>query len=157
MKHSLCRLSFRQPSSYCSTHTFSLSCSLAEANRRVHAIHSQSQPAATPPPTVIGPTFSDIQREFQRKETSNMTPIQVNYQRVNFTCGVPQGSILDPLLFSIYLLLPGHIFQKHCFNFHVFADDTQLYVPIKHGDTGKCSQTLQLRASATLFYLSPFL
>ncbi|XP_028447150.1 formin-like protein 7 [Perca flavescens] len=45
----------------------SLSCSPVEANRRVHAIHSQLKPQATPPPSVIGPTFSDIQREFQRK------------------------------------------------------------------------------------------
>ncbi|XP_042350000.1 uncharacterized protein LOC121948667 [Plectropomus leopardus] len=70
------------PSSYCSTHTFSLSRSPAEANRRVRAIHGQSQPAATeatPPPSVIGPSFSDIQREFQRKESraaSNMMPLQ---------------------------------------------------------------------------------
>ncbi|XP_074484104.1 uncharacterized protein LOC141763567 [Sebastes fasciatus] len=68
--------------SYCSVHTFSLSCSPVEANRRVHAIHSQSLPPATPPPSAIGPSFSDIQREFQRKEVvsascgSNMTPLQ---------------------------------------------------------------------------------
>ncbi|TKS66770.1 hypothetical protein D9C73_001907 [Collichthys lucidus] len=65
----------QQLSSYSCTHTFSLSCSPAEANRRIHAINSQSQPAAatepeaTPHPSVIGPLFSDIQREFQRTET----------------------------------------------------------------------------------------
>ncbi|XP_068457611.1 coiled-coil domain-containing protein 141 isoform X2 [Clinocottus analis] len=71
-------------SSYRSSHSFSLSCSPVEPNRRVHAINSQSQPAATvpqatPPPYVIGPTFSDIQREFQKKEkrvVSNMTTLQ---------------------------------------------------------------------------------
>ncbi|XP_035532529.1 uncharacterized protein ccdc141 [Morone saxatilis] len=72
---------------YSSTHTVSLSCSPVEANRRIRAIHSQIQPAATepqatpPPSSVIGPLFSDIQKEFQRKETRdicglNMTPPQ---------------------------------------------------------------------------------
>ncbi|XP_029283232.1 flocculation protein FLO11 isoform X2 [Cottoperca gobio] len=59
----------RLTSSYCSSHTFSLSCSPVEANRRVHAIHSLSQRTATeatPSPSVIGPSFSDIQREFQK-------------------------------------------------------------------------------------------
>ncbi|KAI3355750.1 hypothetical protein L3Q82_004199 [Scortum barcoo] len=56
-----------------STHTFSLSCSPVEANRRVHAIHSQLQPVASEPqamtpPSVTGSSFSDIQRAFQRKE-----------------------------------------------------------------------------------------
>ncbi|XP_068592421.1 coiled-coil domain-containing protein 141 isoform X2 [Cebidichthys violaceus] len=75
--------SHRSTHSFSSTHSsFSLSCSPVEPNRRVHAVHGQSQPAAadlqaTPPPSVIGPTFSDIQREFQKKEKrSNMTPLQ---------------------------------------------------------------------------------
>ncbi|XP_028289629.1 uncharacterized protein ccdc141 isoform X2 [Parambassis ranga] len=59
--------------SFCSTHTFSPSCSPGEANRHVHTICSQIQPAgsehqATLPPSVIGPSFSDTQREFQGKE-----------------------------------------------------------------------------------------
>ncbi|CAJ1078531.1 uncharacterized protein ccdc141 [Xyrichtys novacula] len=59
-------------SSYCSTHTFSLSCSAMEANRRIHAIHSQSKPEelqATPPLSGICPSsFPDVQREFQSKD-----------------------------------------------------------------------------------------
>ncbi len=50
----------------------------------------------------------------------------------SMTCGVPQGLILAPLLFSLYMLPLSQIMRKK--TNHSYADDTQIYLALSPND-----------------------
>ena len=55
----------------------------------------------------------------------------------NIICGVPQGSVLGHLKLCLYLWALSAILRYHNIGYHVYADDTKLYVPFK------CKQPLE--------------
>jgi len=44
------------------------------------------------------------------------------------SCGVPQGSVLGPILFTIYISPIASIVSSHGVNQQQYADDTQLFL-----------------------------
>ena len=62
-------------------------------------------------------------------------PIQADF-------GLPQGSVLGPLLFTAYTLPMGNIIQKYSICYHLYADECQLYVPFDPQVPGDLENTL---------------
>ena len=64
---------------------------------------------------------------FLRGRTLSVSVSGKSSDRMCVTCGVPQGSILGPILFLIYCAYVIAIAKRHGLGVHSYADDTQLY------------------------------
>ena len=61
----------------------------------------------------------------------------IEHSRSNFRdllIGVPQGSVMGPVLYLMYTIPISEVIKTHKLNYHLYVDDTQLYVAFKNDD-----------------------
>lgn len=63
--------------------------------------------------------------------TQAVTVMSTSSPEHNVTIGVPQGSVLGPLLFTLYTSEITSLAKRHNVSVHLFADDTQIYTAFR--------------------------
>ena len=69
-------------------------------------------------------------------------------------CGVPQGSVLHPLLFSLYVAPIEDIIIAHGHQSMIFADDTQMDLVMQRSEQSSCLSKLELCAQDILAWMA---
>ena len=83
-------------------------------------------------------------------------------RKVDLPFGVPQGSVLGPLLFTICTTPLSQVVSQHDISHHVYANDSQLYVSFSPHNSAvllsslkSCLDSVQLWMSGTKLKLNP--
>lgn len=95
---------------------------------------------------VIGTALSWF-RTYLESRTQQVQIDSVTSNCVPLRFGVPQGSVLGPLIFTLYTAPMQRIIHRHGIDYHKFADDMQLYTsfdPSVPGDRARAVEQLTI-------------
>jgi len=82
-------------------------------------------------------------RSYLTGRTFRVVPGGGTSQAVSVTCSMPQGSVLDPLLFILYTADLADRASNFGVNLHAFADDNQLHVHCDLSNVLSSANTLE--------------
>ena len=81
-------------------------------------------------------TTGSVHEWFASYLSSRTQFVQIESSRSSLrelSCGVPQGSVLGPLLYVLYTSPVANMIKRHNLTYHLYADVSKLYVSFKLG------------------------
>jgi exonuclease III len=76
-------------------------------------------------------TAADWFKSYLMSRIQNVTVKNAVSEPQELDCGVPQGSVLGPILFTLYTASLGSLLRKHGVCYHFYADDAQIWLPFE--------------------------
>ncbi|KAJ0006624.1 hypothetical protein NQD34_013897 [Periophthalmus magnuspinnatus] len=76
--------------------------------------------------SLSGIVLQRLETFYSEKQEDFVEIVKCVSDKMSLTCGVPQGSILGPLLFSLYMLLLGQLIHNNNVS-HTTLQTSQIY------------------------------
>ena len=99
-------------------------------------------------------TVLDWFRSYLSSRTFTVLTNGIKSSNLPISCGVPQGSVLGPLLFIMYTTPLSHLLSTSSVHHHLYADDTQLFISFSPPSFHASIQLLQNSVSAVANWMS---
>ena len=76
----------------------------------------------------------------------------ISSSTISMDTGVPQGSVLGPLLFTLFTTPLDEIISRLGLRFHLFAEDTQIFIAVRRDNIASAMSNLAACTSAILLH-----